>query len=631
MMAGDTRPASAATYAYAGALIDALAHAGVRHACICPGSRSTPLALCLAEHDAISRWVHVDERSAAFFALGLAKASGTPVALVCTSGTAAANFLPAIVEARYGRVPLLVLTADRPPELRDNGAPQAIDQIHLYGANVKWFVEMPPPDAAEPALRYVRATAARAAVTAIEGPAGPVHLNLPFREPLTPPAGYGHHEDMETRRGDGAVMGSAGVTSASHAVMDIWAPRVAVGPRCAYASDVRTLAENLIADFMEPSRGRHGLIVCGPQDDAELPHAVTRLAALLAYPILADPLSGVRCGAHTHNRGLVCDAYDALLRALPAERDGAFVPDVVLRFGAIPTSKALLTFLSKARQQILVDGDGGWRDPACGATTVVHADATALCENLVAVLERDLRDARTLTRERNAAWLGRWHMADRCTRAAIDRYCARLEEPFEGKVFAELAALLPDGATLYAGNSMPVRDLDTFFPATAHTVRFLANRGTNGIDGVVSSALGTAAALQGPGGPAAPLVLVIGDLSFYHDLNGMLAVRRYGLDATIVLLNNDGGGIFSFLPQAASADHFEELFGTPTGLDFRPAVEMYGCGFERVETWPDFRAAVAMSLASPGVQAIELRTDRARNVELHRRVWAAVAEAVWRD
>jgi 2-succinyl-5-enolpyruvyl-6-hydroxy-3-cyclohexene-1-carboxylate synthase len=178
---------------------------------------------------------------------------------------------------------------------------------------------------------------------------------------------------------------------------------------------------------------------------------------------------------------------------------------------------------------------------------------------------------------------------------------------------------------------MPVRALYTFFPATDHTVRFLANRGANGIDGVVSSALGVSAALRGLAEPAAPLVLVIGDLSFYHDLNGLLAVRRYGLDATIVLLNNDGGGIFSFLPQAAYADHFEELFGTPTGLDFRPAVEMYGCGFERVASWPDFRAAVSRSLTSPGVQVIELPTDRARNVELHRRVWAAVAEAVWRD
>src|ERR687885_1974310 len=182
MGAGETIAAPAATFAYAGALIDALAQAGVRHACICPGSRSTPLALCLAEHDVISRWVHVDERSAAFFALGLAKASGTPVALVCTSGTAAANFLPAIVEAHYGRVPLLVLTADRPPELREVGAPQTIDQLHLYGGNVKWFVEMPLPDAAEPARRYLRATAARAVATAMEGPAGPVHLNLPFRE-----------------------------------------------------------------------------------------------------------------------------------------------------------------------------------------------------------------------------------------------------------------------------------------------------------------------------------------------------------------------------------------------------------------------------------------------------------------
>jgi 2-succinyl-5-enolpyruvyl-6-hydroxy-3-cyclohexene-1-carboxylate synthase len=636
MAAGDTTAASAATYACAGALVDALVRAGVRHACICPGSRSTPLALCLAEHAALSRWVHVDERSAAFFALGLAKASGTPVALVCTSGTAAANFLPAIVEARYGRVPLLVLTADRPPELRDNGAPQAIDQIHLYGSNVKWFVEMPLPDAAEPTLRYVRATAARAAATAMEGPAGPVHLNLPFREPLVPPSpDFWHRGDTGAWSEDTAKPSCSPYLRSDHHV-------VVAGPRVAPRETVADLARSLAAT-------PRGLIVCGPQSDPALVAAVPRLAAALGYPVLADPLSGVRCGQHS--RAYVLDCYDAVLRD---ERAAALTPDVVLRFGATPTSKALLTFLRGVDRHVLVDGDGGWRDPLALAGEVLHADAALLCAALAdEVVSRSA--PRALDRcAGDPAWSERWLTSDRRARGAIAAYLEQLGEPFEGKVFAELAEMLPDGATLYAGNSMPVRDLETFFAGSGRDVRFLSNRGANGIDGVVSSALGASAAAltpqpplpqgargsseaplaraQGEGsGVRAPLVLVIGDLSFYHDLNGLLAVRRYGLDATIVLLNNDGAGIFSFLPQAAYADHFEELFGTPTGLDFRPAVEMYGCGFERVASWPDFRAAVSRSLTSPGVQVIELPTDRACNVELHRRVWAAVAEAVWRD
>src|SRR5437763_6746136 len=525
---------SVATYAYAGALIDELAQAGVQHACICPGSRSTPLALCLAEHAAITRWVHVDERSAAFFAVGLAKASGTPVALVCTSGTAAANFLPAIVEARYGRVPLLVLTADRPPELRDNGAPQAIDQIHLYGGNVKWFVEMPLPDAAEPTLRYLRATAARAVATAMEGPAGPVHLNLPFREPLVPPSpDFLPHAGTEARSEDTEKPSCSPCLRDDHHV-------VVAGPRVAPQETVADLARSLAAT-------PRGLIVCGPQSDPALAAAVTRLAAALGYPVLADPLSGVRCGRHSG--AYVLDCYDAVLRD---ERAAALTPDVVLRFGATPTSKALLTFVRGVGRHVLVDGDGGWRDPVALAGEILHADAALLCAALVDEVAN--RSAlRALDRcAGDPAWAERWLTSDRRARGAIAAYLEQLGEPFEGKVFAELAEMLPDGATLYAGNSMPVRDLETFFAGSRRDVRFLSNRGANGIDGVVSSALGASAALReadavplsraqvggvlhAPAGVRAPLVLVIGDLSFYHDLNGLLAARRYGLDATIVL------------------------------------------------------------------------------------------------
>jgi 2-succinyl-5-enolpyruvyl-6-hydroxy-3-cyclohexene-1-carboxylate synthase len=567
-----------------GALVDELGRAGVRHFCVCPGSRSTPLALTIAREPAAKLWMHLDERSAAFFALGLAKTLREPVALVCTSGTAAANFLPAVVEAFYARVPLVVLTADRPHELRGVGAPQTIDQVNLFGAHVKWFVDMAEPDATPQMLRYVRAVASRAVATARRGPAGPVHLNCPYREPLIP--------DLAAPAAPAArPEGRAYVT-------------VAAGPRAPEADLVGALAADLRA-------APRGLILAGPQDDPRLAHAVVRLAAALGYPILADPLSGLRRGSH--DRALVLDCYDAFLR------DAGFVeryaPELVLRFGAMPTSKPVLLYLQHyaACRQIVVDGDGGWNEPTLLASDVVHADGRLLCEALVAVLPAPTEQT---------GWAAAWQSADRRARAAITAYFEGMDELFEGKVFAELAALLPEGALLYAGNSMPVRDMDTFFFGGERAVRLLANRGANGIDGVVSSALGASVANAGP------TVLAIGDLSFYHDSNGLLAAMQHGLDLTIVLLNNDGGGIFSFLPQAGQPEHFEQLFGTPHGLDFRPLAQVYGARYERVSSWEAFRTAVLHGLEAGGLQIVEVPTERNRNVTLHRELWKDVSEAL---
>ena len=562
-----------------GALVDQLVQAGVRHFCACPGSRSTPLAIKLAQHPSVRLWMHLDERSAAYFALGMARAGRAPVGLVATSGTAAANFLPAIVEAFYARVPLVVLTADRPHELRDCGAPQTIDQVGLYGKHVRWFFDLAEPDAELDRRRHVRSLAARAVATATAEPAGPVHLNCPYREPLLP-------EPADDRLGP-----SDRVVS------------VASGRR-APAADVTARLARELSD--EP----RGLIVCGPQDDPDLPEALAGLARRLGYPLLADPLSGVRCGPH--DRALVLDAYDASLRDLDLAT--ALAPRVVLRFGATPTSKSLLLYLERlaGARYVLVDGGGGWNEPSHLASDVLHVDG--------ALLARALSQA--LPERRPAAWLDEWLTVDRATRRALNEYLAGVHEPFEGKVFAELAGLLPNGATLYAGNSMPVRDLDAFFPAGPARVRLLSNRGANGIDGVVSSALGASAVST----PSGPTVLAIGDISFYHDLNGLLAARQHRLDLTVVLLNNDGGGIFSFLPQA-TVEPFETLFGTPHGLDFRPFVEGYGGDFVRVERWPEFRSVLAERIGWPGLHVVEVPTDRQRNVALHRAAWRSVPAA----
>lgn len=580
----------AATYAFVDAFVDELAHAGVEHAVVCPGSRSTPLALTLARHPHIRLWMHLDERSAAFFALGLAKGTGVPVALVCTSGTAAANFMPAIVEARQARVPLLALTADRPPELRDCGAPQTIDQIRFYGAQVKWAVEMPVPEGGETMLRFARTTAARAAATAAESPSGPIHLNFPFREPLVPPAG--------TPLPDGARGDRGG-------------RRPCVRVRAVGAAPAPSEVERLATQLAGAPRG---LIVCGSLEDE--PGATAPIAALgraLGYPILADPLSGLRCGPH--DRALVVDAHDAFLRE--PRFVAAAAPQVILRFGAMPTSKPVLQYLQRHPDacHILVDR-AGWRDPTLLAAEMLRAGAGPLCEALLAACAQ----------APDAEWTALWREANRRARVAIEEVLSQIEEPFEGRAMAELAGLLPDGATLFAGNSMPVRDIDSFFHGDERRIRILGNRGASGIDGVTSTALGVAAS----GGP---VVLAIGDVSLYHDLNGLLAAALHGISLTVVLLNNDGGGIFSFLPQADlpaddRGDPFEALFGTPHGLDFAHAAALYGATFSRVASWVEYRRAVARGVEGDGLHIVELRTERARNVALHRRVWPAVSAAI---
>ena len=584
-----------ANLATSAALVDELASSGLRHAVCCPGSRSTPIAVALAAHDCLRLWMQVDERSAAFFALGMARQLHEPVALLSTSGTAAANFHPGVTEASLGRVPLVVLTADRPPELRDWGAAQTIDQIRLFGRHVKWSVDMPVPDGSHDLVRHARAVAARAVATARQDPAGPVHLNVPFREPLLPAEPmmlpdiadlFGRDRVASPRRRDQVSHGSA--------------------------SESTTAA---LADTI--AREPRGLIVCGPGDEPGLAAAAAALAAVSSYPILADPLSGARFGAH--ERSAVVDAYDPLLRATP--RLDALYPDVVIRVGALPTSKPLQQLLAAQPSQthILVD-PGDSRDPSHLATNHIRADpADTLCRLARAVEMRQRSPA--------GDWMECWVAGDRIAAAAVAEAIAAIDRPFEGRAAAEVAALLPDGATLVIGNSMPIRDVDAFVRGDQRRLRLVANRGANGIDGVVSSALGAAAVAAGP------VVLLIGDLSFYHDLNGLLAAKLMGIDATIVVLNNDGGGIFSFLPQADQLDAatFELLFGTPIGLDIAAAARLYGASYARPAGWPAFRRQLRRAMNPAGLSILEHVTDRRENVSQHREVWAHVNTALKRS
>ncbi len=594
-------------YAFAGALVEELARSGLRHVCVCPGSRSTPVAISFARERRIRKWHHLDERSASFFALGMAQALEEPVAVVCTSGTAGANFYPAVIEARYAAVPLILITADRPPELWEWGAPQTMDQTQLFGPHAKWSVAMPPPEATPELLRYVRMLGSRLYATSLASPAGPVHVNMPFREPLAPEE---VPDDLRLATAEAAPESWQGRSD------DRPFTQVSPGALSPQPADVDRLAAEL--------RGvERGVVVCGPQRSPAFPPLVAAVASQLGYPVLADPLSQVRAGPH--RRDVVVDSYDLFLRHRQLAE--ALEPQVVLRFGAVPTSKPLTTYLEQHRRarHVLVASEG-WSDPSHLSAEVVHADPVLFCEALSQALRRGLDGGgspkATGTPQEGlgkpSGWLERWLGVGRLAREATDTQLHEMEELFEGKLFAELAPLLPNGAALFAGNSMPVRDMDTFLPSIGTSVRCASNRGVNGIDGVVSSALGFGGAWTGR------LVLVLGDLSFCHDMNGLLAARRYGLDATIIVVNNDGGGIFSFLPQAAYPDVFEEYFGTPHGLEFGPAAQLYGLSYTKVTSWQEFRSAVSASLSAGGTAIVEVPGDRRRNVELHKQVSRAV-------
>jgi 2-succinyl-5-enolpyruvyl-6-hydroxy-3-cyclohexene-1-carboxylate synthase len=592
-------PSPNCAHVFATALFDELARSGVKHVCISPGSRSTPLTVAAARHPALRCWSHIDERSGAFFALGLAKATRAPVALVCTSGTAAANFHPAVIEAHYGCVPLIVLTADRPPELREWDAGQTIDQVRLYGPQVRWFAEAPTPDVAGPLPRYARALACRAVAEASGRPRGPVHLNLPFREPLEPAADPG---DVSAGLAANDALAAEGRREGAYT-------RVTRGAAEPAPERVESLRELALAE-------ERGVIACGPMDaSADLSEALVQLASATGWPLLADAASQLRRGPHTA-AGPVVATSDLFLRD---QRFAAtHAPAVVLRFGGAPTSKAFRLWIERhAPAQLLrVDPDGVWSDPSHLASESLRVDPLALCRRLS-------RDLPARSQEGTCGdWLSDFLEADRRTEQVLEGLTAADDALLEPRAVRELAEALPDGALLYVSNSMPVRDLDGFLPTSTRPLRVLCNRGANGIDGMVSSALGAAAAGCGPA------VLLTGDLAFVHDLGGLLAARRHGLRAAIVVLNNDGGGIFHFLPISAygEAVAFEEHFRTPHGLDLGPVAESFGAAFTRVASWQHYRASLKEALASTGLSVIEVPVSCEGNHAHHQALVRAVSE-----
>jgi 2-succinyl-5-enolpyruvyl-6-hydroxy-3-cyclohexene-1-carboxylate synthase len=582
----------------------------VTDACLAPGSRSAPLALALAEHPRITVHVHLDERSAAFFALGAAKRSGRPVAVVCTSGTAAANFHPAILEADQARTPLLVLTADRPPELRGTGANQATDQLKLYGPAVRWFCEVGVPGDDPGAGRYWRSLASRAVAEATGSPAGAVHLNLAFAEPLVPP-GAPSGEEADPVAGAWPRLGGDPAPGRPEGAP--WT-KTPPGIRTADPRDVAALAEAVRAN-------PRGLLVAGWGVELD-PGVVDGFAGTSGWPVLADPLSGARRGP------AAVAAYDGLVRA-PGFA-AAHRPDLVVRVGAAPTSKALTAWLDQSVPQVLVDPGGGWLDPGRAASLRLTAEPSALLAAVTARLTAAGSGRGSAPAPRPALgaggppspWLREWLAADRLAREAIDGLLDEWAEPFEGRVARDLVAWMPDGGTLVVGSSMPVRDVDAFAAPRAG-LRFVANRGLSGIDGFVATALGVAAA------GTEPVAALCGDLTLLHDATSLLGAAGRPRGAVLVVCDNDGGGIFSFLPQARlPGDLFEPLFGTPHGLDLTALAAAARVPATVVEKAADLVPALDAALAGGGTRLVVVRSERAANLARHRAVTEAVAAAV---
>ncbi len=551
-------------------LVETLARLGVTHAVISPGSRSTPLTMAFARHPGIEAIPLLDERSAAFFALGLARQTHRPVVLLCTSGTAGANYFPAVIEAQESGVPLLVITADRPPEMRQCRSGQTIDQQKLFGDHVNFYHELAVPEASLRLLRYLRQTVAHALERTHWPVVGPVHLNAPFRDPLTP---------ME----DGSTAGL------KQKIDETFFDQLAALPVGLGAASIPELPHT-----------KRGLIVTGPAQPADAANyamMVELLALKTGWPVLADSLSPLR--SYSAPGQPFISTYDCLARK--GKLMEKLRPEFVLSIGGWPISKPLRAWLEQvdAPTWILTESTEN-QDALHGRARTIHGRVEQLAEMLP-------------EREVDIAYCTDWACAEAAVRKELDRKLAGLKAMFEGKAVWIMAARLPVRTPVFVANSMPVRDLEYFWPANNRGHVIYCNRGANGIDGTLSTALGVAHASD------QPAVLLTGDLALLHDTNGFLSAPKLKGSLTIVLINNNGGGIFEHLPVAQDNPQFEEFFATPQQVDFRKLSSAYGVAYTLVRDWKHFSGLVG-KLPKRGIRVLEVRTDRKADAALRKKL-----------
>ena len=558
---------AATTATFCATLVDEWLHCGVRHAVVSPGSRSTPIALEIANRQEIEMHIFHDERSAAFAALGIAKASGVPAILVCSSGTAAVEFHPAVVEAHHSETPILICTADRPAELQGVGAPQTIDQQNLYGVAIRKFVNAEVANDSE--SHTWRHIARDLFATSLGDVQGPVHLNLRFREPL-----MGFATNLPPRDANDAVI----------------------------TKKVALPSSRSLRKLNKALESENGLIIAGPENYRV--ESILRLAETLGWPIIADPRSGTR----VPNKLVVAGA-DAILR--DEDFSKRLRPDVVLRFGTLPASKVVNSWLlGSGANQVVITTTPSLTDPDRQCSLHIVSDIDELCAGLVSVHSKES------IRNRSLSWLDKWIAAEDSAQKAIN--AALADEPglTEPGVARAIYALVPEASHLVVSSSMPIRDVE-WFGAPRNGLRVHANRGANGIDGVVSTAVGVALATR------QPTTLLIGDIALLHDVNGLINLASRKIDLRIVVIDNNGGGIFSFLPQAQTLDEakFEKIFGTPHDANIKMLAQAHQINTHELTNISD----LAEVLSQRGPWLARVVTDRQENVKVHERINQMVA------
>ena len=568
---------------YIAALVDEFYQLGVRHAVFSPGSRSTTMAMLFKEHEGFETYMNIDERSASFMALGIAKAHKEPTVLVCTSGSAVAHYLPAILEAQYTGIPLVVLSADRPHTLLHVGAPQTVDQHKIFGTAVNYFEELAVPQESH-YYTYPRQVARKAYMKAMDTKKGPVHINVPLFEPLVPELSRNHFEAGRSsfkvvKPNYSSVFGCDNRNNLTHInnAIDI-----------AHGND----GTNEINDLLK--RYERILILAGPQIDIDEAETIRSFGEALQAPILADPLSNVRgCGTSK----VVISTYDALLAGQALWNE--LKPDCVIQFGQIVVSKRVQQMIASWTDVEYVEVNPTMDSMNPTGKTTMHVQASI--------------DVFTHLHGKNNSsdtYLNIWRRLDQAGKKQLS---TAIDEPhcFEGRTIRELQKQIPEDGQIFVANSMTIRDFDYFWFSGESKAVLYGNRGVNGIDGTISTALGLAA-------NGKPTYLVTGDLSLFHDLNGLAVAKTHNLNLIIILHNNDGGGIFEYLPQKGTK-HFDYLFSTSQGLDYSGAAKLYGCGYTKISSPDELSSALAKIGQESGVHIIEIPTNREYSRELHKK------------
>ena len=580
-------------YQWAFSLIHYFSLYGVTHAVISPGSRSTPLALACEQHPNINTWIQIDERSAGFFALGLAQQKHQPVILICTSGSALANWFPAVVEANHSYTPLLLLSADRPTELQNCGANQTIDQQFLFGSHVRDFIALKHADNKLLNSPYLQHISRQAFQYAISPKPGAVHINIPFREPLLPSS-----QNSQTL--------NKTIQHLSQKIMD---KSISIDPNKLLSPPICTSPLQSAVDILNSG---HGFIICGllnQQEQEGFKQAVLLLAATLNCPILIDPLSKQRFRSSyapfTYN-------YDHFLRQILTDKALIDPPKWIIRFGQFPVSKALLNYLNSLESPtLLISSYGDSLDPIHKAQQIFHTLPKKFCTD---ILKYSIKSG-------SQAWLEQWQTLEQVSEQSIQQSLnTAATHLFEGHIIHHLLKNIPDNSIIFSGNSMAIRDFDTFITqdsAKEKQLNFFANRGTSGIDGNISTFLGLLAHQKHYG------VALLGDLTFYHDMNGLLIAKSLaasGYNATIIVVNNNGGGIFNYLPQQA-LNEFDKLWKTEINLDFQHTAQLYGLAYTKIDTKKQLESCLSNVFEQSGIQIIEVIIDQQMSVECHQHIY----------